>query len=256
MFFFQLSLTDYEWGQLKSVHEVLKPLYKVTVTLQKESLTPGEFFRRWTESKGNLSRTNSNFSGSILQSMKKREPLLLKNNIFLAGIYVDPSNRCLLSPEQREKAREGLYHLSLKINKPSLLNRETEVQAETSLDTSTDRSLNDTEDFDAYMDRLDRKRLKREQKNTPKANEFETKFDVAFNHMKNIPRESRTKLEDALESYAPVLQEAARVASALPPTQVSVERLFSSLKILKTDLRTRLKDDIIEAMLFLKTNGF
>jgi len=42
--------------------------------------------------------------------------------------------------------------------------------------------------------------------------------------------------------------------AALPPTQVSVERLFSAMKILLTDLRSKMKDDIVEAILFLESN--
>jgi len=38
-----------------------------------------------------------------------------------------------------------------------------------------------------------------------------------------------------------------------PPTQVSVERLFSGLKIIKSDLRASMKEDIADAVLFLKT---
>ena len=37
-------------------------------------------------------------------------------------------------------------------------------------------------------------------------------------------------------------------------TQVSVERLFSAMKLLLTDLRSRLKPDVVEAMLLLRTN--
>ena len=40
--------------------------------------------------------------------------------------------------------------------------------------------------------------------------------------------------------------------AALPHTQVSVEKLFSAMKILLTDLRSKIKDDIVEAILFLK----
>ena len=42
--------------------------------------------------------------------------------------------------------------------------------------------------------------------------------------------------------------------AALPHTQVSVERLFSAMKILLTDLRSKMKHDIVEAILFLKSN--
>ena len=40
----------------------------------------------------------------------------------------------------------------------------------------------------------------------------------------------------------------------MPVTQVSVERMFSALKLYKTDLRSRLKDDILNAMMILKAN--
>lgn len=56
--------------------------------------------------------------------------------------------------------------------------------------------------------------------------------------------------------YPPCLKDAALVLTSLPPTQVSVERLFSALKILKSDRRSRLSEDILDAMLFLRTNTF
>jgi hypothetical protein len=41
----------------------------------------------------------------------------------------------------------------------------------------------------------------------------------------------------------------------MPVTQVSVERLFSALKIFKRDQRSRLKEDILNALLLLKANS-
>ncbi len=57
-----------------------------------------------------------------------------------------------------------------------------------------------------------------------------------------------------LTEYPDQLKEVALLLSALPPTQVSVERLFSSLKILKTELRNRLGEKLLSSMLFLRTN--
>jgi len=50
------------------------------------------------------------------------------------------------------------------------------------------------------------------------------------------------------------LKELALLLSALPPTQVSVERLFSSLKLLKSYTRSRLGEKVLNAMLFLRAN--
>ena len=50
------------------------------------------------------------------------------------------------------------------------------------------------------------------------------------------------------------LRDVALLLTARPPTQVSVERLFSALKILKSDRRNRLKDKMLNAMLLLRAN--
>ncbi|KAF0292196.1 hypothetical protein FJT64_009767 [Amphibalanus amphitrite] len=43
--------------------------------------------------------------------------------------------------------------------------------------------------------------------------------------------------------------------AALPVTQVSIERLFSAMRLLLTDLRSRFKQDAVEAILLLPING-
>jgi hypothetical protein len=56
------------------------------------------------------------------------------------------------------------------------------------------------------------------------------------------------------EDYPAQLRDVARLLYAKPVTQVSVERLFSALKIYKRDDRSCLKEDILNAMLLLKAN--
>jgi hypothetical protein len=56
------------------------------------------------------------------------------------------------------------------------------------------------------------------------------------------------------DDYPPLLRDVALVLLSLPPTQVSVERIFSMLKLLKSDLRTRLKEDILSTIIFLRAN--
>ena len=61
-------------------------------------------------------------------------------------------------------------------------------------------------------------------------------------------------LFEAIEEYPDQLKDVARLLSSMPVTQVSVERLFSALKLMKSDLRSALKDDIIADMLLLRAN--
>jgi hypothetical protein len=44
------------------------------------------------------------------------------------------------------------------------------------------------------------------------------------------------------------------IVTAMPPTQVSVERLFSALKTIKSDLRASIKEDLAESILFPRSN--
>lgn len=60
--------------------------------------------------------------------------------------------------------------------------------------------------------------------------------------------------EIIISDYPTDLQEIALLLSALPPTQVSVERLFSSLKYIKSDLRNKMAEDLLNAILFLRAN--
>ena len=69
-------------------------------------------------------------------------------------------------------------------------------------------------------------------------------------------RRSKLSLRELIEKeYPDQLKPVAALLSAVPPTQVSVERLFSALKLLKSDLRSRVEEDLLNAMLFLRANS-
>ena len=74
--------------------------------------------------------------------------------------------------------------------------------------------------------------------------------------MEMIDRASKVNVMDAIAQYPTILQKVSFTVTALPPTQVTVERLFSALRIIRSDLRASMKEDLLEAILFLRTNGF
>ena len=49
--------------------------------------------------------------------MKKREGLLLENEILLAAVYIDPMNRILLSEDQIAKAKATLCDVAVRIKR-------------------------------------------------------------------------------------------------------------------------------------------
>ena len=76
---------------------------------------------------------------------------------------------------------------------------------------------------------------------------------AALNTIK-ADRKELKKLKDTIEAYPTVIK-VSRILRAMPPTQVSVERLFSALKLQKANLRNRIKADMLDALLLLKANS-
>lgn len=65
----------------------------------------------------------------------------------------------------------------------------------------------------------------------------------------------RTHVQCTPVLYVPEeLKDVAALLVTLPVTQVSVERLFSAMKLFKSDLRSRMKADALESLLILKAN--
>lgn len=72
-----------------------------------------------------------------------------------------------------------------------------------------------------------------------------------------IEKMGRLKVEsvfEAIHKYPTRIQNACRVASSMPTNQASVERLFLALKIIMSDLRNRMKEDLVSAILFYRMN--
>ena len=76
----------------------------------------------------------------------------------------------------------------------------------------------------------------------------------ATKQLKALGRLKGTSVWELIESYPADVRPVCYALAAMPVTQVSVERLFSAMKLLITNLRSRLKEDAVEAMLLLRTN--
>ena len=89
----------------------------------------------------------------------------------------------------------------------------------------------------------------------PTISEVKADFRGAVGLIKERRRELK-RLSDpvGLLDFLEVLRDATRLLMAMLPTQVSVERLFSALKLYKADLWSHLMEDILSDLLLLKCN--
>ena len=60
---------------------------------------------------------------------------------------------------------------------------------------------------------------------------------------------------DVIKQLEEPLLTTAQILSAMPVTQVSVERLFSSMKFILSDQRSSMTQELLEAILFLRANA-
>ena len=57
--------------------------------LQTESLMPGAFLKKWCALKRILHKRETRLAQEIVTSMEKREETLLRNRLFLVGVFAD-----------------------------------------------------------------------------------------------------------------------------------------------------------------------
>ena len=60
---------------------------------------------------------------------------------------------------------------------------------------------------------------------------------------------------EGIEFFPSIIQSSCKIVTALPMTQVSVERVFSALKFLTPDQRSHMTSDLIDDLVFLRTNN-
>ncbi|XP_023239226.1 uncharacterized protein LOC111637867 [Centruroides sculpturatus] len=256
-------LTENQWKQTEKLESVLSYPYTVTLKLQAEDLTPGNFFLQWKTLMHQLDKTGGIVANAILSSMRKREIQLLDNKILLAAIYVDPMNRILLNDNQIASGKEKLREIAIRLKKlplPYIYKSKDENKNNECNDNSESSSPKKELDFEAYLDSLERLKVKRRRLTNQETNpaeiekiKFEQNFLNGLIEIEKYDRLSKLNVEEAISIYPEIIRDAARSVTAMPPTQVSVERLFSALKIIKADLRASMKEDLIEAILFLRT---
>ena len=63
-------------------------------------------------------------------------------------------------------------------------------------------------------------------------------------------------LSDVISLYPKVILPACQVCWAMPSSQVSVERLFSGVRFVQTDLRSQIGPEPLDRTLFMRVNGY
>ena len=195
--------------------------------------------------------------------MKRREQELLDGDLLNAAVLLDVLNADLLSDRDQQGGKTLVCNLVLKMK--GLDSEEGEEPGLEVLSTGAPYT-----DSDEEMRAL---RGNASSLNSSVNSETETEVSDGLScphrSVVKVVEDALTTLKDSrnkfkrlnkplttliMEDYPKELREVALLLQAMPVTQVSVERLFSSLQIIKNERRSQLKEDVLEAILVLKAN--
>jgi len=237
---------------LESFARIMEPVRTALTALQKEALTPGDFYQIWLKMKHHLQKIPQNdISRKMLERIEIREKNLIENNsMMIAAIYCDVRFTALLSKDNVQTARRAITNIVLKL-------RRIENEATPSGAASTDELevFEEEDEFEVYL-----RAQEREQERDGASQDILSEIEKNFNDLERMPRQKKsTAAFSSLQWWQQrknwAICPAAMVLSCLPATQVSVERLFSAMANVLTDKRNRLTGEILDAVLFLRLNG-
>ena len=84
--------------------------------------------------------------------------------------------------------------------------------------------------------------------------QIKQKVTSSIEKMERLGRLKADSVWKIIDTLDEPLLTTAKILSAMPVTQVSVER-FSSIKFILSDHRANIKQDLLDAILFLRANG-
>lgn len=242
---------DETWSKIEESLQALKPCRVLSKRLQEEQLTFGDFYIYWIKCITELEQMNTPIALYLVICMKAREGNLLTNDTFLSAVYMDPRVNSILSEEQNERARIHLMHthqryINLQLQTQDRPTDENDLNQDNVPHTSRSN-------IDGFFERRYRERQR--ERPTEACNQLKNSLIDFLNSPLLPTHENILKYWYEKRFTDPQLYSLSTIALATPPTQVSVERLFSSLKFILNNLRMSLKDSIIDDILLVRNNS-
>lgn len=244
------------WTKIVEIVGILKIPFIATKILQRSDLTMSDLFGCWLNMERKLDNIienencSTNLAEILRQKVFERKQILLENPMMLAAIYLDARFNFTLTETQVEEAKSTLISLYRKI-KQILPGQSVEPQsAEDSFEeycavTSNKRAradddkLNSGSKVNALMS----------------VNEFIIFIDAFDNTVNRLhSKVSIIKHWEERKNDDPELLQLARILNTIPPTQVAVERAFSTLNFVFSNRRAQLSPALLENILLIYLN--
>ena len=169
--------------------------------------------------------------------------------LFPAAVYVDVRYRLLLEEADVWRGEKAIHKV---VKRETRLRGQSEDDMMAADETEDRPESSSTEDeLEQDLDRMQEIARMTQRRQTPSLQED-------FKKVCLLPRMKGKNAFDGingLNGFPQQVQSAAHALTAMPVTQARVERLFSALRFIVSDARASMKQDLVEVILLLRTNG-
>ncbi|XP_008183785.1 uncharacterized protein LOC103309632 [Acyrthosiphon pisum] len=186
---------------------------------------------------------DSFISNSIVEAIQRRETTLFNCDSFKLAIFLDGRVNVLLDENTLREAENHLILLSSELHNIDPVIREGPTVSTNNIE------CNEVDDLELELRTAAAERS---------SGLVSSQDQAVLDNFMQFPREDKSKnimdIWTRLKKMYPLMYEWALVALALPTTQVTVERLFSSLKFILNDQRNRMSPSLLEDIMVVRSN--
>ena len=253
--FEEFRLLMKKWAVLKELVRILAIPYEATVELQRRDLTLSDTYGIWIKMELHLQNrqkksSKSGLEGKLLDGLKKHQNTVFSNSLMKAAMFLDPRfrQRITRSSEDTEEAKEVLMALSRRLTVLSEDEAADIMNHSNESGNSSDGSFDAQKAYDQYCNRT-----------TDGCPHNESDIEASLDAFDPSPMPLKSSVLDYWHTsfdkeHSPMLFDIAMAIFAIPPTEVDIERDFSTLRFVLSELRYNLDQETLEDILTINLN--
>ena len=159
-----------------------------------------------------------------------------------------------MSNQEQLRAKGALQSIFLHIQSTSRERASADAETDSSGTEAASESAASLSDFDAYLNSLHSTAAAEVSATASPKSDHLTAFAEALVDVERLGRLKLTNVWDIISKYPLIVQPVSRIIGCLSSTQVSVERIFSNLKLVLRENRARIGNKLIDAIVFMRKN--
>lgn len=270
-----------KWNILREIIVVLQVPYKATIGLQSHRITLSDAYGIWLKIDIHLSMLcnkksyKTNLAKNILDNYRVRKNIIFNNPAMVCALYMDPRFRGEIT-HNHEKNEEAIRLLSNLWRRIRAIETQTTLESpedqEIVVDKSTENCSGESSDLNISIDfdnpALLNNYLARNQSSTQSSQTRPESAQILEQHNSD-DMDMQIELFDPpyLDSESNILEywakerensekmhKLAMAVFAIPPTEVQIERDFSSLEHIFSNRRYKLSPKLVDDILLIHLN--